>query len=92
MNKRSKALLIVLICIVVITFLSIPNQTEANNDAVLEDFEEEIINPENELDPLNENIGSNVLLIEVALKTEEVIEKVFNIFINLLKNLTERII
>lgn len=92
MNKRSKALLIVLISIVVITFLSIPNQTETNNDAVLEDFEEEIINPENELDPLNENIGSNVLLIEVALKTEEVIEKVFNIFINLLKNLTERII
>jgi hypothetical protein len=65
---------------------------EENVDKDLENFEKEIINPENELDHLNENFNSNVLLIEIALKTEDIIDKVFSVCVNLLKNITEKII
>ena len=93
MNKRSKVLLFILLAFVVITFLSlVGEEKDNNNDEALEYFEEEITNPENELDPLNTNVDNNVLLIKIALKTEDVIQKVFNIFIYLLKNITESII
>jgi hypothetical protein len=65
---------------------------EENINKDLENFEKEIVNPENELDPLNENFNNNVLLIEIALKTEDVIEKFFGIFVNILKNITEKIV
>lgn len=92
MNKRSKVLLIILLVIVVITFLSVMSEKEDNSDKLLEDFESEITNPNNELDPLNENFDNNVLLIEIALKTENVIDKVFGVFVNLIKSVTEKII
>jgi hypothetical protein len=65
---------------------------EENINKDLENFEKEIIDPENELDPLNENFNNNVLLIEIAIKTEDVIEKIFSVFVNILKNITEKII
>jgi predicted RND superfamily exporter protein len=92
MNKRSKILLVILVSLILLTAISMLGSKEENVDKDLENFEKEIINPENELDPLNENFNSNVLLIEIALKTEDIIDKVFSVFVNLLKNITEKII
>lgn len=92
MNKRSKILLVILIVVIVVTFLSMLGDKEENNYKDLEKFEEEIVDPENELDPLNDNFTNNVLLIEVALKTESIIDKVFEVFVNLIKSVTEKII
>lgn len=92
MNKRSRILLIFLVGILLVTFLSMLGSKEENINKDLENFEKEIIDPENELDPLNENFNNNVLLIEIAIKTEDVIEKIFSVFVNILKNITEKII
>jgi predicted RND superfamily exporter protein len=92
MNKRSKILLVILVSLILLTAISMLGSKEENVDKDLENFEKEIINPENELDPLNENFNNNVLLIEIALKTEDIIDKVFSVFVNLLKNITEKII
>ena len=92
MNKRSRILLIFLVILLVLTFSSLLGNKDENVNKDLENFEKEIVNPENELDPLNENFNNNVLLIEIALKTEDVIEKFFGIFVNILKNITEKIV
>ena len=92
MNKRSRVLLVILIVVVLLMFVSAFNFYDKENDKELVIFEEEIVDPNNELDPLNQNINSDVLLIEVALKTEKMIDKIFGFFVNIVKGITDKII
>lgn len=92
MNKRSKFLLITLLLVVVITFLSLMGEPKNDDEKYLEEFEEDITNPNNTLDPLNQNNDRNVLLIEIALKAENVIVKVFGFVVDLFKTITDKII
>ena len=77
MSKRSKVVLIIIISIVVLTLFSFLNveDTEADN---LEEWEEEIVLPDNQLDPLNEKMN-NTFIIDIALKIESTINKIFDL-------------
>ena len=92
MNKRSKVLFVILIFFVILTLLSMGQERVVVENKPLKDFEEEIIKPENDLDPLNEKLNNNVVLIDVALKTEGIIENVFNFLLNFFKNIIDKII
>ena len=93
MNKRSKVALVILAVVILFVFASLLSGVKVDNtDKDLEDFENEIIDPNNELDPLGLENSDNVLLIKIALKTESIIDKVFSTFVNLIKSFTEKII
>ena len=77
MSKRSKVVLIILISLVLIVLLSFFEEEPAR-DNKLEEWEEEITNPNNQLDPLNERMGENVIILDVAQKIEATINKVFS--------------
>jgi len=91
MTKRSKILLVILVVIVLFLLISLtsPNETMNNN---LEEFENEITNPNNTLDPLSENQGSLTFVIEVALKIEDIINKTFSFIIGVINGLTDKIL
>ena len=79
MNKRSKVSLVILVIVILFIFASLLSDgKKKDNDKDLENFENEIVDPNNELNPLDYDSGNNVLLIDVALKTESVIEKIFS--------------
>ena len=93
MNKRSKVSLVILVIVILFIFASLLSDgKKKDNDKDLENFENEIVDPNNELNPLDYDSGNNVLLIDVALKTESVIEKIFSTLVNFIKNVTEKII
>lgn len=83
MSKRSKVVLIIIISIVILTLFSFLNveDTEALN---LEEWEEEIVLPDNQLDPLNEKMN-NTFIIDIALKIESTINKIFDLVFGFLK-------
>ena len=66
-------------------------QEQPATDEKLEEWEEEIINPNNELDPLNERVGNNVFIINVAHKIELVINKIFSFMIGLVEVVVDKI-
>lgn len=92
MSKRSRVLLITIIIIIVFVFVSVlsGNQDE-NSDKELSDFEQEITNPNNELDPLNENNAKNVLILDIANKIEGFIDKVFNFVIVFFESIVDKV-
>lgn len=83
MSKRSKVVLIIIISIVILTLFSFLNveDTEALN---LEEWEEEIVLPDNQLDPLNEKMN-NTFIIDVALKIEDLISNFFDFLLSFFK-------
>ena len=91
MTKRSKILLVILVVIILFLLISLvsPSESKSNN---LEEFESEITNPNNTLDPLEENHGSLTFVIDLALKVEDVINKVFSFIIRVVNGLTEKIL
>ena len=90
MSSRSKVALIILIVVIVVVFSSFFQEKPAT-DAKLEEWEEEIINPNNELDPLNEKVGNHVFIINVAHKIELVINKIFSFVIGLVEGVVDKI-
>lgn len=88
MSKRSKVSLIVLIVLVLTIFLSLLNEKPAT-DEKLESWEEEISNPNNKLDPLDDKVGDNVFIIDIAQKIENVINKVFSFIIGFFEEIIE---
>lgn len=91
MSKRSKLVLIILIVFVVLVFLSMFNQ-EISTDDKLSEWEEEIANPNNQLDPLNQKVGKNVFIIDLALKIENIIKKIFSFVVGFFDGIVERIL
>ena len=90
MSSRSKVVLVILI-VVIVVILSSFFQEKPATDAKLEEWEAEIINPNNELDPLNEKVGNNVFIINVAHKIELVINKVFSFVIGIVEGVVDKI-
>ena len=80
MSKRSKVALIILITVVLTILLSFLNEEPAT-DSKLESWENEIINPNNNLAPLEDDFGGNVFIIDVALKIEGLINKFFSFIV-----------
>ena len=91
MSKRSKIVLIILIVVVVLVFISLFDESPST-DEKLEEWEEEIVEPNNELDPLNEKVGKNVFIIDIAQKVESIISKVFSFIINLFEGIVDKIL
>ena len=80
MSKRSKVLLIVLVSLIVLTLVSITIPTpDVNKD--LEEFEKEIVDPNNQLEPLS-NSASSMFLIDIAKKIENVISSIVRFFVS----------
>ena len=83
MSKRSKVVLIIIISIVLLTLFSFLN-VEGNETDNLQEWEEEIVLPDNQLDPLNEKVN-NTFIIDVAIKIESTINKIFDLIFGFLK-------
>ena len=80
MTKRSKVLLIVLVSLIILTLVSITIPTpDVNKD--LEEFEKEIVDPNNQLEPLS-NSASSMFLIDIAKKIENVISSIVRFFVS----------
>jgi hypothetical protein len=90
MSKRSKVLLIVLIIVVLTILLSFFDEEPATDDK-LEEWEEEIVDPNNQLDPLNEKVGENVFILNVAAKIENLIDKVFSFIIGFCEGVIDKV-
>ena len=80
MSKRSKVVILILISVITLTLFSFLD-IDKENDENLEKWEEEIVIPDNDLDPLNEKVNDNVFIIDVALKIESLINKFFDLFL-----------
>ena len=80
MTKRSKVLLIVFIAFLFVTLVSvvIPNRDSQKG---LDEFESEIVDPNNQLEPLS-NSYSSMFLIDLAMKIEVIISKIVGFFID----------
>lgn len=90
MSSRSKVLLVILIVLVVVVFSSFLGERTLTDDK-LGEWEEEITNPNNELDPLNEKVGNDIFIIDVAHKIENAINKVFSFVIGLVEGIVDKI-
>ena len=92
MSKRSKVLLILIVVVIVFVLASLLDGSKGSNlDQELSDFEQEITNPNNELDPLDENNTKNVLILDVANKIEGFIGKVFNFVIVFFESIIDKV-
>ena len=90
MSSRSKVLLVILIVVVVVIFSSFFEEKPATDEKLTE-WEEEIANPNNELDPLNEKVGNNIFIIDLAHKIETGINKIFSLVISLFEGVIEKV-
>ena len=89
MTKRSKVLLIVLVSLIILTLVSITIPTpDVNKD--LEEFEKEIVDPNNQLEPLS-NSASSMFLIDIAKKIENVISSIVRFFVSGITGIIESI-
>ena len=90
MSKRSKILLVILIIVVFSILLSFFDEEPAT-DEKLNEWEKEIIDPNNQLDPLNERVGDNVFILNVASKIENIIDKIFSFIIGFCEGVIDRV-
>lgn len=86
MSRRSKVVLVALIILILIVIVSLLNNEPSTEDK-LGEWEEEIIDPNNELDPLNEMEDNTVFIIKVSQKVEGFIEKIFSFVIGLVERI-----
>ena len=82
--------MIILIVVIVVILSSFLSETPATDDK-LEEWEEEIVNPDNELDPLNQKVGNTVFIINVAQKVESLIDKIFSFVIGFVEGVVDKI-
>ena len=80
-----------MIILVVIVLLSLFDE-EPSTDTKLEEWEEEIVEPNNQLDPLNQKVGKNVFIIDIALKIENLIDKFFSVIISFFEGVIDRVL
>ena len=78
MSRRSKVVLIVLIVAVLLVVISIFNQEPSTEDK-LSSWEEEIVDPNNDLNPLELTEENGRLILNIGSKVENVINKIFTI-------------
>ena len=90
MSSRSKVVFIILVVVIVVVLSSFLSETPATDDK-LEEWEEEIVNPNNELDPLNQKVGNTVFIINVAQKVESLIDKFFSFVIGFVEGIVDKI-
>ena len=84
--------MIAIIIIIVFVFVSVlSGNKDETNDKELSDFEQEITNPNNELDPLDENSTKNVLILDVANKIDGIIDKIFNFVIVFFESIVDKV-
>ena len=91
MSKRSKVVLVILIILVIVVLLSLLDESPST-DTKLEEWEEEIVDPNNQLDPLNQKVGKNVFIIDVALKIDNLIDKIFTAIISFFEGVIEKVL
>ena len=94
MNKRSKIALIVLGLFAFFVIVSLGTPThETGIDEEINQFEQEIIDPNNDLEVLGQqNEASQYFLINVADKVDNFISKVFNFIVDFFRLFVEGII
>ena len=90
MSNRSKILLVILIVLVLVIFSSFLGERPTTNES-LSEWEEEIQNPNNTLDPLNEKVGNDVFVIDIAKKVENIINKFFSFVIGIVEGFIDKI-
>ena len=90
MNKRSKVLLIILLLFLFVTLLSVL-VPKGDSQKQLDDFEEEITNPNNQLEQLNSS-NNSLLLIDIAKGIDNIISKIIDFFISGISNLIEDVL
>ena len=90
MSSRSKIVLAILIVVILVILSSFLNEKPATDDK-LEEWEEEIVDPNNELDPLNEKVGETVFVINVAQKIEYGIDKIFSFVIGVVESIIDKV-
>ena len=83
-------MLVILVSLILVILLSFLNE-ESATDSKLDKWEEEIVDPNNQLDPLNEKVGENVFIISVAQKIEGMINKVFSFVISFFEGVIDRV-
>ena len=67
-------------------------QEEPATDTKLEQWEAEIVEPNNQLDPLNERVGNNVFIINLAQKIDLAIDKIFSYVISVFEGIIEKVL
>ena len=76
--------LILLVIIIVLVILSVLKE-EPQSDKKLEEWEEEIIEPNNTLNPLAEKSDSDAIILNLANKIENTIDKFFDVIIGVVE-------
>ena len=90
MSKRSKLVLILIVFLILITVLTAFKE-EPLSDKELEEWEEEISNPNNQLDPLNETGSNASFLVNIAYKVEGFIAKIFSFLLGIVEGFVDKI-
>lgn len=90
MSKRSKVMLIILISLILVILFSFFSEEPAT-DNKLDQWEEEITDPNNQLDPLNEKVGNNVFILDFAQKIEGIINKVFSFITSFVEGIIDKV-
>lgn len=87
MSKRSKVLFLVLILLIVFTFLGMSKKEKSKEEKV-EQFESELLNPDNNLVEEENKINSNQFLLRFSSGLESFIVKIFEYIISIVKSIT----
>lgn len=90
MSSRSKVVLIILGIVVLLSLFSLFDQQPSTNDK-LDKWEEEIIDKDNELDPLGNNVGKSGFVINIASTIENIITKFFSLVLGFFEGLLDKI-
>lgn len=90
MSKRSKIVLIIMISLVLVIILSLLDTEDATDDK-LGDWEEEIVDPNNKLNPLGNKESEKAFILEIPQKFEGFIGKIFNVIISFFEGLVNKI-
>lgn len=87
MSRRSKVLLLVLILLIVFTFLGMSKKEESKEERV-EQFESELLTPDNNLAEEENKVNSNQFLLRISSGLESFIIKIFEYIIAIIKSIT----
>lgn len=87
MSRKSKVLLLVLILLIIFTFLGMSKKEESKEERV-EQFESELLTPDNNLAEEENKVNSNQFLLRISSGLESFIIKIFEYIIAIIKSIT----
>ena len=90
MSRRSKVVLVILVVFSIIVLMSLSKNDTSTNQK-LENFEEEITDPNNELNPLNNTENSKAFILEFPQKIERFISNIFSKILGFFEGLIGKI-